>query len=80
MFDNPNPGCEKECVFRGGMTSTTAMYYNPIYDKNGNNLNPDGNITSGTVSCAACHRHWVSTTQFGETKHTEIKLKLDTWN
>lgn len=75
MFDNPNPSCEKECVFRGGMTTTTAMNYDPIYDKNGNNLNPDGNITSGTVSCAVCHRQWVSSTQYGETKYTELNNK-----
>jgi hypothetical protein len=73
MISNPNPGCEKECIFRGSMTTTTAMYYQPIYDKKGNNLNPDGNITSGTISCAVCNRLWVSSTQYGETRYTEIK-------
>ena len=73
MFDNPNPGCEKECVFRGAMSTTTAMYFEPMYDKNGNNLNPDGNITTTNVSCAVCNRQWVSSTRYGETTHTEIK-------
>ena len=75
MFNNPNPSCEKECIFRGSMSTTTAMYYEPIYDKNGNNLNPDGNITTTKVSCALCHRQWVSSTQYGETKYTELNNK-----
>lgn len=75
MFDNPNPSCEKECIFRGSMSTTTAMYYEPIYDKNGKNLNPDGNITTIKVSCAVCHRQWVSSTQYGETKYTELNNK-----
>ena len=69
---NPNPGCEKECIFRVGMITTTAMYYAPIYDKHGNNLNPDGNIKSGTVTCSTCDRQWVSSTQYGETRYTEL--------
>ena len=75
MFNNPNPSCEKECIFRGSMSTTTAMYYEPIYDKNGKNLNPDGNITTTKVSCAVCHRQWVSSTQYGETKYTELNNK-----
>ncbi len=72
MFDNPNPGCEKECIFRGGMSTTTAMYFEPQYDKNGNNLNPDGNITTTKISCSTCNRQWVASTRYGETTHTEI--------
>ena len=73
MFDNPNPNCEKECIFRADMTTTTSMYYPPIYDKKGNNLNPDGNITSGTISCSTCNRQWVAKTQYGETTYMELK-------
>ena len=75
MFNNPNPSCEKECIFRGSMSTTTAMYFEPQYDKHGNNLNPDGNITTTKVSCAVCHRQWVSSTQYGETKYTELNNK-----
>lgn len=73
MFNNPNPTCQNECVFKMGMATTTAMNYDPIYDKNGNNLNPDGNITTSTVSCATCDRQWVSYTQYGQTKYREMK-------
>ena len=52
---------------------TTDAYYPPQYDKNGNNLNPDGNITTTKISCSTCNRQWVATTQYGETLYREIE-------
>lgn len=69
---NPNPGCEGECLFRVDMGITTCAYYPPVYDKHGNNINPDGNVTSGTMSCYACKREWTYATQYGETIFQEI--------
>ena len=40
---HPNPDCDRHCKFVYGYSVTTSMYYNPVYDKHGNNLNPDGN-------------------------------------
>ena len=68
---NPNPNCEYNCRFKYGMSMTTAMYYNPVYDKHGNNINPDGNVTSGTIECLECYRQWTYATQFGKTKYSE---------
>ena len=48
------------------------MYFAPVYDKHGNNLNPDGNITSGSVSCNVCDRQWNYATQYGKTEFQEI--------
>lgn len=69
---NPNPGCEGECRFhvRGGVT--TCMYFPPVYDKHGNNTNPDGNITSGDVGCSVCNRRWGYATQYGKTTFNEV--------
>lgn len=69
---NPNPGCEGECRFRVGAGSTTCVYYPPVYDKHGNNLNPDGNVTTGYVACYVCDRQWMYATQLGETQFKEI--------
>lgn len=69
---NPNPGCEGECRFRVGMGSTTCAYYPPVYDKHGNNINPDRNVTSGMVSCHACDRTWSYSSCLGETEFQEI--------
>ena len=74
---NPNPTCEKECRFHSGFSTTTMMYYAPVYDKHGNNINPDGNITRGSVSCSVCNRSWTYATQFGETEYKEVKAKND---
>lgn len=69
--NNPDPSCNKECRFTYGPTMTTAMYYAPIYDKNGVNINPDMNTTYGEVSCIVCGRSWYSSTR-GDV--TEFKL------
>jgi hypothetical protein len=66
-MQNPNPKCEKECRFSYGPTVTTAMYYSPVFDKHGNNLNPDGNTSFSEVSCYVCHQSWYASTQYGKT-------------
>lgn len=52
---------------------TTDMYYPPVYDKNGNNINPDGNITSGSVKCSTCNKEWRYSTRYDETAYTEVE-------
>jgi hypothetical protein len=66
-MQNPDPTCEKECRFSYGPTVTTAMYYSPVFDKHGNNLNPDGNTSFSEVSCYVCQRSWYTSTQYGKT-------------
>lgn len=73
MFKNPNPDCKKECRFSQGCSYSTDVYYPPIYDKHGNNINPDGNVTSSSVYCSVCGKKWNSTTRYGETTYTEIQ-------
>jgi hypothetical protein len=58
MFKNPDPSCEKDCRFQQGPASTTLVYYPPIYDKHGNNLNPDRNTISYEMRCSFCDRKW----------------------
>lgn len=44
---NPNPQCPRDdCRFLNHGGSTTCVYYPPIYDKNGVNINPDRNTTT----------------------------------
>ena len=69
---NPNPTCELDCRFRIGMTSTTCAHYTPIYDKHGNNTNPDGNITTSEVYCNVCGKGWIGRTQYGKTTYKEV--------
>lgn len=70
---NPNPGCEGECRFRVGTGMTTCAYYPPVYDKHGNNVNPDRNVTSGNVWCNVCDKRWWYSTQYGKTTFKELK-------
>lgn len=72
MFQNPNPTCDKDCRFQTGFTVTTAAYYPAIYDKNGVNVNPDGNMTTSEVTCSVCGKSWVSNTRYGKTEYKEI--------
>jgi hypothetical protein len=69
----PNPDCPRnDCRYVVGIEMSTSMYYPPVYDKQGNNLNPDGNITSGDMTCHSCNKKWTYSTQFGKTTFNEV--------
>lgn len=71
----PNLDCDKDCRFQEvGPTTTTCMYYPPVYDKHGNNTNPDGNITSGGLKCVVCNRKWSYSRRYGETTYNEVEV------
>lgn len=72
---NPNPGCELDCRFSdfGGMT--TLAYYPPVYDKHGNNINPDRNVTTGHMKCLTCGTEWSYSTCLGETEYTKLEAR-----
>lgn len=71
---NPNPTCQNDnCRFHPGMSMTTCAYYPPVYDKHGNNINPDRNLTSGSIKCSTCNKEWTYHTQLGETTYTETQ-------
>ena len=72
LMSNPNPSCEKECMFHQGVSMTTAMHYTPVFDKHVINLNPDGNVTSSSVKCSTCGKEWTSSTQYGKTAFKEV--------
>lgn len=64
-------GCEKNCLFQFSGGSTTCAYYPPIYNKQGVNINPDANITTGKCVCITCNKEWQYKTQFETTEFTE---------
>ncbi len=64
---------KNECRFRETSGMSTAMYYPPIYDARGVNLNPDMNSTSFSVSCSVCGRAWLAVLRGGITTYTENK-------
>jgi hypothetical protein len=41
-----------------GPSWSTCVYYPPIYDGHGNNLNPDGNKHYTPMRCSTCGREW----------------------
>lgn len=70
---NPNPSCQSnDCRFSYGMGVTTCVYYPPVFDKHGNNVNPDGNTTTGVVDCYTCGKRWNYATQYGKTDYKEV--------
>lgn len=58
--------CDGDCRFQTGLSSTTLMYYPPIYDKDGINTNPDRNITYTDVYCTVCFKKFSVSEQLGE--------------
>ncbi len=71
---NPNVSCNRDdCKFSHSGGHSTCTYYQPIYDKTGKNINPDGNIHTNFISCLTCSKIWVAVTQYGKTIYTESK-------
>lgn len=69
----PNPNCPRhDCRYVVGVEMTTSMYYQPVYNKHGQNVNPDGNVTSGEMTCSTCNRKWTYKTQYGNTTYKEV--------
>jgi len=54
---------------------STAVYYPPVYDKHGFNINPDMNTTSTTIDCGVCGKRWTASTQGGQTTYTEVRYE-----
>jgi len=64
--------CDSECRFvEEGPSLSTDVYYPPVYDKHGVNVNPDGNITSGTIRCTVCNKSWAYSSQYGKTEYKQ---------
>ena len=63
--------CDKTCAIQFNYGMTTAMYFPPIYNKFGVNINPDGNKTTGWCMCTTCTKQWNYTTQYGNTTFEE---------
>lgn len=69
----PNHNCPRnDCRYVVGVEMTTSVYYKPIYNKQGENINPDGNVTSGEMYCSSCNKKWTYKTQYGNTTYKEV--------
>jgi hypothetical protein len=61
------PGCSRDdCrLTPDGPSSKTLGHYPPVWDKNGNNLNPDMNILTRPLRCLSCGKSWIEEWQNG---------------
>jgi len=48
------------------------MGWERVYDKHGNLITQDPNLTSGSIHCIVCNKHWEYTSQAGAVKYKEI--------
>ncbi len=62
-----------DCRFYITNTVRTAAYTLPAYDRKGNNLQADLNITTGNLSCSSCERKWKFIESYNGTHYEEIK-------
>lgn len=55
----PDPSCVLECKLYDALPMhRTAMSWTPLWDKFGQMINSDPNITSGRIGCMTCERQW----------------------
>ena len=61
------PGCVRDdcMITENGPSMITSAYYPPVYDKQGNNTNPDMNITTQQRRCLSCGKTWTEKYQNG---------------
>jgi hypothetical protein len=71
MRGNPNPTCEKECLFCYGAEFVTTMGFERVYDKHGVCVTADPNTASGSVDCQTCGKHWTYISKSGKTTFVE---------
>jgi len=66
MSFTPAKDCSREdCRIEQSPGSSTLMYYPPVYDKYGVNINPDRNITTYHMFCRVCNNTWIDSYQLG---------------
>ena len=70
-IQSPNPDCKQDCRFTKGAEFTSSVYFQPLYDKQGNLISKDNNTVSGSVDCIICGKHWTFITSHGKTHYTE---------
>lgn len=58
--------CDGDCRFQTGLSSSTLVYYPPIYDKDGINTNPDRNIVTTKIDCTVCSKKFSVSEQLGK--------------
>ena len=61
----------EDCRYMTGGSTRTLMYFPPIYDKIGRNINPDRNIATTEVRCTTCGKKWI----VKERGNEQIELK-----
>jgi transposase-like protein len=53
------PDCMRDdCMITVQSQQTTAVYYPPVYDKSGTNVNAGKNKTIQEVRCLSCGKNW----------------------
>ena len=73
-MNNPNPECPREdCKFVVLDITRTCMYFEPVYDKNWVNINPDANTTTFKLGCLSCGKSWVGKSLLDVTTYEEVK-------
>lgn len=74
MLDFTKVPCSKDdCLFvEIGNPSTTLAYYPPIFNKRGENVNPDKNTTIGTVFCRTCRKYWEYKYRYPDVEFKEV--------
>ena len=52
------PICQKPTMRTGSGGTSTLMYFAPVYDEHGNNINPDRNTNIFSYDCHECGTHY----------------------
>jgi hypothetical protein len=67
------PECPREdCRFETGEATRTCMYFQPIFNKDGVNINPDANTTTFKLNCLSCGKFWIGKSRLGITTYEEV--------
>ena len=53
------PECMRDdCMLQMGVSTMTLAHFPQIFNKNGDNVNPDGNLSITDVRCLSCGKSW----------------------
>lgn len=67
----------KECVFSHWSSSSTCLGWTPKFNRDGEMINDNPNITTTRMSCNICGKYWDAKTSYNDTTFELLNVRSE---